>query len=520
MICNAQHEGSPAARQALLKSAATADVLVMSYETVRADIEWIAQRQWLYCVLDEGHIIRNPKAKVTQAVKRINAQHRLILSGTPIQNNVLELWALFDFLMPGFLGTHAAFNARYGKALAAAKGSRTGSPEAQAGLLAMESLHKQVMPFVLRRTKDQVLKDLPPKIIQDVYVEPSALQRQLYEDFSSTSASRQAASAVSGDISAESAASKAPHVFQALQYLRKLCSHPLLVLDASVPQHAAAVAKVGLPQGAPNWACKGSPLRALQHAPKLQALAQLLQECGIMPDASTPEVKAEEADAPGDYGHRVLIFAQLKSYLDIVESDVLTPVGVSYLRLDGSVEASARFSIVQRFNADPSIPVLLLTTHVGGLGLNLTAADTVIFLEHDWNPMKDLQAMDRAHRLGQKRAVNVYRLLTRGTLEERILGLQRFKLDVANAVVNTDNASLASMDTSQILDLFQPPSEAGRQPAATPMPGAAAASAAAGAGKAGDKASLKAVLDSIGELWDEQQYAEDLSLDAFMSTLK
>ena len=246
-----------------------------------------------------------------QAAKRINAQHRLILSGTPIQNNILELWALFDFLMPGFLGTHAAFNARYGKALAAAKGSKTGSPEAQAGLLAMESLHKQarhlfkdntsdgqrlperplrvgyripeesdgandaacaeenqrqgaqrirarrmpmfcvlcclvtcmrrpklqrckvhddqgcrtstsvkvilivqVMPFVLRRTKDQVLKDLPPKIIQDVYVEPSALQRQLYEDFSSTSASQQAASAVSGDISAESAASKAPHVFQ------------------------------------------------------------------------------------------------------------------------------------------------------------------------------------------------------------------------------------------------------------------------------------------------------------------
>ena len=109
---------------------------------------------------------------------------------------------------------------------------------------------------------------------------------------------------------------------------------------------------------------------------------------------------------------------------------------------------------MRKFNSDPSIDVLLLTTHVGGLGLNLTSADTVVFLEHDWNPQKDLQAMDRAHRLGQKRTVNVYRLLTKGTLEEKIMGLQRFKLDVANAVVNSDNMSLSAMDTGQMLELF------------------------------------------------------------------
>lgn len=120
----------------------------------------------------------------------------------------------------------------------------------------------------------------------------------------------------------------------------------------------------------------------------------------------------------------------------------LQPCGVSYLRLDGSVDTTARFSIVQRFNADPTIDVLLLTTAVGGVGLNLTSADTVVFLEHDWNPMADLQAMDRAHRLGQKRTVNVYRILTRGTLEERIMSLQAFKQDVAAAVINADNVSL------------------------------------------------------------------------------
>jgi TATA-binding protein-associated factor len=127
---------------------------------------------------------------------------------------------------------------------------------------------------------------------------------------------------------------------------------------------------------------------------------------------------------------------------------------VTYLRLDGSVETEKRFDIVKAFNADPTIDVLLLTTHVGGLGLNLTAADTVVFMEHDWNPMRDLQAMDRAHRLGQRRVVNVYRLIMRGTLEEKIMSLQRFKMSIANTIVNAENASLNTMDTAQLLDLF------------------------------------------------------------------
>jgi TATA-binding protein-associated factor len=152
----------------------------------------------------------------------------------------------------------------------------------------------------------------------------------------------------------------------------------------------------------------------------------LLQDCGIGATSSSSGNIAEDVvtDAPTVSPHRVLIFCQLKAMLDIVEKDLLQrhmPT-VTYLRLDGGVEADRRHGLVQRFNADPSIDVLLLTTHVGGLGLNLTGADTVIFVEHDWNPMKDLQAMDRAHRIGQKRVVNVYRLITRGTLEEKIMG--------------------------------------------------------------------------------------------------
>ena len=151
--------------------------------------------------------------------------------------------------------------------------------------------------------------------------------------------------------------------------------------------------------------------------------------------------------------HRALVFCQLKTMLDILESDLLKAhlPNVTYLRLDGSVPTNMRHSIVSKFNNDPSIDLLLLSTSVGGLGLNLTGADTVIFVEHDWNPMKDLQAMDRAHRIGQKKVVNVYRLITRNTLEEKIMSLQKFKLHTARTVISTDNSSIASMQTDQVI---------------------------------------------------------------------
>jgi TATA-binding protein-associated factor len=159
--------------------------------------------------------------------------------------------------------------------------------------------------------------------------------------------------------------------------------------------------------------------------------SQLLTDCGIGGGSSgaMDNTKNELADSVEESGgvfsqHRVLIFCQMKQMLDIIETDLFKQLmpSVTYMRLDGGTDASKRHAIVQTFNSDPSIDCLLLTTHVGGLGLTLTGADTVIFVEHDWNPMKDLQAMDRAHRIGQKKVVNVYRLITKGTLEEKIMG--------------------------------------------------------------------------------------------------
>lgn len=203
-----------------------------------------------------------------------------------------------------------------------------------------------------------------------------------------------------------------------------------------------------------------STLAEIEHGAKLLALKQLLLDCGIgqqqqqQPRNSSIAVEnAHSQDQQLVSQHRALIFCQLKAMLDIVEEDLLRThlPTVTYLRLDGSVPAAQRHSVVTRFNADPSIDVLLLTTQVGGLGLNLTGADTVIFVEHDWNPMKDLQAMDRAHRIGQKKVVNVYRLITRSTVEEKIMGLQKFKLLTANTIISTENASLETMATDQVI---------------------------------------------------------------------
>lgn len=490
------YTGPPTERARLQHLVKKHNLVVASYDVVRNDIDFFKNIKWNYCILDEGHVIKNGKTKLSKAVKQLTASYRLILSGTPIQNNVLELWSLFDFLMPGFLGTERQFAARYGKPILASRDAKSSSKEQEAGVLAMEALHRQVLPFLLRRMKEDVLQDLPPKIIQDYYCNLSTLQVQLYEDFAKSRAKCDVEETISANTHTEE--NEKPklkatgHVFQALQYLRKLCNHPALVLTPQHPEFQHIKEQL---------AAQNSFLHDIQHAPKLSALKQLLLDCGLGNSAAS-ENGTESVVAQ----HRVLIFCQLKSMLDIVEHDLLKPQmpSITYLRLDGSVPAGQRHSIVARFNNDPSIDVLLLTTHVGGLGLNLTGADTVVFVEHDWNPMRDLQAMDRAHRIGQKRVVNIYRLVTRGTLEEKIMGLQKFKMSIANTIISQENASLQSMGTDQLLDLFTLDKDGHEN---------------MGAGSAA-KSSVKAILENLGELWDQQQYDTEYNLDNFMHSLK
>lgn len=398
--------GPPSERSRARERLGSADIIITSYDICRNDNDIFMPMNFNYCVLDEGHLIKNPKAKVTLAVKRVKSNHRLILSGTPIQNNVLELWSLFDFLMPGFLGTERVFLDRFAKPIAASRFSKSSSKEQEAGALAIEALHKQVLPFLLRRLKEEVLDDLPPKILQNYYCDPSDLQKKLFDNFMKKEQQDIAKKVGSADKEAKE------HIFQALQYMRRLCNSPALVVKEGHKQYNEVQKYL---------ASKQSHIRDVSHAPKLSALRDLLVDCGIGIDPSTEGDMGTGANYVSP--HRALVFCQMKEMLDIVQTEVFRKLlpSVQYLRLDGSVEATKRQNIVNQFNTDPSYDVLLLTTSVGGLGLNLTGADTVIFVEHDWNPQKDIQAMDRAHRIGQKKVVNVYRLITRGTLEEKIL---------------------------------------------------------------------------------------------------
>ncbi|AEE79207.1 ROOT GROWTH DEFECTIVE 3 [Arabidopsis thaliana] len=506
-----QYVGSAQDRVSLREQFNNHNVIITSYDVVRKDVDYLTQFSWNYCILDEGHIIKNAKSKITAAVKQLKAQHRLILSGTPIQNNIMELWSLFDFLMPGFLGTERQFQASYGKPLLAARDPKCSAKDAEAGVLAMEALHKQVMPFLLRRTKEEVLSDLPEKIIQDRYCDLSPVQLKLYEQFSGSSAKQEISSIIKVDGSADSGnADVAPtkastHVFQALQYLLKLCSHPLLVLGDKVTEPVASDLAAMI-NGCSDIITE---LHKVQHSPKLVALQEILEECGIGSDASSSDGTLSVGQ------HRVLIFAQHKALLDIIEKDLFQAhmKSVTYMRLDGSVVPEKRFEIVKAFNSDPTIDVLLLTTHVGGLGLNLTSADTLVFMEHDWNPMRDHQAMDRAHRLGQKRVVNVHRLIMRGTLEEKVMSLQKFKVSVANTVINAENASMKTMNTDQLLDLFAS-AETSKKGGGSSKKGSEDNDQIAGTGKG-----MKAILGNLEELWDQSQYTEEYNLSQFLTKL-
>ncbi|XP_037492536.1 TATA-binding protein-associated factor BTAF1 [Jatropha curcas] len=438
VISTLQYSGSVQDRMSLRDHFDKHNVIITSYDVVRKDIDFLRQILWNYCILDEGHIIKNAKSKITAAVKQLKAQHRLILSGTPIQNNIMDLWSLFDFLMPGFLGTDRQVRA-----------------QCLGSLLLSFTLYLKTIVLNLKHNAS-----------------PKA----------------------------------STHVFQALQYLLKLCSHPLLVVGEKMPEVLASQLSELLPPSSDVI----SELHKLHHSPKLVALQEILEECGIGIDASS----SENAVSVGQ--HRVLIFAQHKALLDIIERDLFHSHmrNVTYLRLDGSVEPEKRFDIVKAFNSDPTIDALLLTTHVGGLGLNLTSADTLIFMEHDWNPMRDHQAMDRAHRLGQKKVVNVHRLIMRGTLEEKVMSLQKFKLSVANAVINAENASLKTMNTDQLLDLFAS-AEANTKGTTKRSDGNSDGDPKLmGTGKG-----LKAILGGLEELWDQSQYTEEYNLTQFLSKL-
>ncbi|MBR6868150.1 MAG: DEAD/DEAH box helicase family protein [Prevotella sp.] len=347
-------------------------LVLTTYALVRNDIEVFQQQQFHYIVLDESQNIKNLTSQVTQAVMLLNGHHRLALSGTPIENNLTELYSLYRFLNPAMLGTLDEFNKQYAYPI-----QRDGDKEVT------ESLRRKIFPFMLRRLKKDVLKELPDRMEQTLYVEMDDDHRRFYEQ-----RRQYYQTLVAGSIAQQGLEKSQMVMFQALSELRRIASVPESLSDGSIA------------------------------SPKIPLLTEQVEEL-----------------VAG--GHKVVIFFNFIAGIELV-GERLTEMGIDYTTMTGSTHD--RRAVVERFQNDPGCRALLMTLKTGGVGLNLTVADTVYIVEPWWNKAAEEQAINRLHRIGQKAKVMSYALITRDTIEEKIRLLQQQKQDLADSLITGDAA--------------------------------------------------------------------------------
>nr|XP_039261746.1 DNA excision repair protein ERCC-6-like isoform X3 [Styela clava] len=372
----------------------TKGILITSFERARINIEMLLEYGWHYVILDEGHKIRNPEAAVTTALKLFRTPHRLILSGSPVQNNLRELWSLFDFIFPGKLGTLPVFMEQFSIPITQGGYSNATEIQVHTAYKCACKLRDTISPYLLRRMKRdvQVAIDLPSKNEQVLFCRLSEHQIEVYKKYLDSDA-------------VHSILTREMKVFAGLIQLRKICNHPDLYTGGP---------KIMVGEATPNPEDERS-FGFYKRSGKMLVIASLLK------------IWKKQ-------GHKVLLFTQSKAMLDVLEIFVSSK-GYRYFTMHGGTPVSSRQPLVSRFNKDPSLFVFLLTTRVGGLGVNLTGANRVVIFDPDWNPSTDAQAQERAWRIGQKRDVTIYRLLTSGTIEEKIYHRQIFKQFLSNRIL-------------------------------------------------------------------------------------
>jgi superfamily II DNA or RNA helicase len=368
---------------------ADADVIVTSYALLRRDEELLSKLKLRYVLLDEAQHIKNPLSATARAAKRLRADRRLALSGTPIENRLSEIWSIFDFVSPGLLGPLDKFEERYARPIDAGDAK------------AAKRLRATIHPFILRRTKSEVAKDLPEKIESDQFCELAPEQGSLYG-----AVLKEVRAQVMGEVERQGLAKAQIQILAGLTRLRQAACDPRLL---------------GLPREFTD-----------EDSGKLQALRELI-----------------ETSIAG--GHRVLVFSQFVSMLTIIRR-AMEEDGVAYEYLDGSTKD--RQARVENFQRDDGPPVFLISLKAGGSGLNLTAADTVIHFDPWWNPAVEDQATDRAHRIGQTRVVTTYRLIAKGTIEEKILELGGKKRELVGAVLSEDMGGAKKLTKTDLESLF------------------------------------------------------------------
>jgi SNF2 family DNA or RNA helicase len=363
-----------------LERLADCDLLVTTYGTLRRDIVKLREIPFDYAILDEAQAIKNSSSQSAKACRLLNARHRLVMTGTPVENHLGDLWSQFEFLNPGMLG-------RSGGGLFTGKASK--DP------VSLDLLRQALRPFLLRRTKEAVLTELPQKTEQTLYCELDAKQRKLYNELRD-----HYRALLTGKIKEQGLAKSKIHVLEALLRLRQAACHPALIDKGK------------------------SKLPSAKMETLLEQLGEVLDE-----------------------GHKALVFSQFTSLLAIVRTE-LDARKLTYEYLDG--QTRDRKAKVERFQNDADCRLFLISLKAGGQGLNLTAADYVFILDPWWNPAAEAQAVDRAHRIGQTKPVFAYRLIAKDTVEEKILQLQGEKRQLAEAIVSADENLLRTLTADDL----------------------------------------------------------------------
>ncbi|XP_030644695.1 putative global transcription activator SNF2L2 isoform X2 [Chanos chanos] len=401
-IVKIAYKGTPAMRRSLVPQLRSGkfNVLLTTYEYIIKDKHILAKIRWKYMIVDEGHRMKNHHCKLTQVLNtHYVAPRRLLLTGTPLQNKLPELWALLNFLLPTIFKSCSTFE-QWFNAPFAMTGERVDLNEEET-ILIIRRLHKVLRPFLLRRLKKEVESQLPEKVEYVIKCDMSAIQRVLYRHM-------QGKGILLTDGSEKDKKGKggAKTLMNTIMQLKKICNHPYMFqhIEESFAEHL----------GYPNGIINGPDL--YRASGKFELLDRIL-----------PKLQATH--------HRVLLFCQMTSLMTIME-DYFAYRNFLYLRLDGTTKSEDRAALLKKFNDENSqYFIFLLSTRAGGLGLNLQAADTVIIFDSDWNPHQDLQAQDRAHRIGQQNEVRVLRLCTVNSVEEKILAAAKYKLNVDQKVI-------------------------------------------------------------------------------------
>jgi len=373
------------------------DVIITSYALARLDAQHLERYNFRALILDEAQNAKNPSSQIAKVVRGLRAQHRLALTGTPVENSLRDLWSIFAFCEPGLLGTEASFRRRFE------------NPIADGDERATRALRSRLEPFVLRRTKEDVARELPERTEAIISCDLSPIQRRLYRGIAEA-----ARRDVLGKLDEEGGGGlegASVHVLAALTRLRQVCAHPGLI----VPQYIDEPEASG----------------------KFDAFMETVEEV-----------------LSG--GHKVLVFSAFSSMLKIIRA-AMDKRDIRYGYLDGSTKDRDRQAEVERFMSADGPPVFLCSLKAGGVGLTLTAADYVILYDPWWNPAVERQAIDRTHRIGQTRPVTAYRMVTTGSVEEKIRQLAERKAGLSRAVIKADSAVAKSLTREDLELLFADP---------------------------------------------------------------